>query len=194
MAISKRLRFEVLRRDNHTCRYCGRTAPEVRLTVDHVTPSTLGGKDVPENLVAACSDCNGGKSSVPPDAPLVADVLHDAVRWRRAMEEAGNILRARREERLAYGDAFIELWERWTFKQGKTEHKVPVDNNWRASVENFFDHGLDIADLHAALETAMGADHVAIDNRFRYFCGVCWNMVADLQGIARQLVEADGDD
>src|SRR6185369_3226628 len=62
MAVSKRLRFEILRRDNHTCRYCGRSAPEVKLTVDHVKPEALGGRTEPDNLVAACSDCNAGKT------------------------------------------------------------------------------------------------------------------------------------
>lgn len=28
MAVSKRTRYEVLRRDNHACRYCGARAPE----------------------------------------------------------------------------------------------------------------------------------------------------------------------
>lgn len=59
MAVSKRLRYEILRRDNHTCRYCGATAPDVKLTVDHVVPVALGGSDVPTNLVAACDACNG---------------------------------------------------------------------------------------------------------------------------------------
>lgn len=35
MPVSKRLRYEVLRRDSHTCRYCGGAAPDVKLTVDH---------------------------------------------------------------------------------------------------------------------------------------------------------------
>lgn len=56
MAISKRLRFEVLRRDNHMCRYCGRGAPDVALTVDHVVPVALGGHSDPTNLVTACVD------------------------------------------------------------------------------------------------------------------------------------------
>ena len=41
MALSKRLRYEILRRDNHTCRYCGASAPDVTLTVDHVVPCLL---------------------------------------------------------------------------------------------------------------------------------------------------------
>lgn len=65
MTVSKRLRFEILRRDNHACRYCGGVAPDATITVDHVVPVALGGSDDPSNLVAACKDCNAGKSSVP---------------------------------------------------------------------------------------------------------------------------------
>jgi 5-methylcytosine-specific restriction endonuclease McrA len=63
MAVSKRLRYEILRRDNHTCKYCGATAPTVPLRVDHVTPVALGGTDTPDNLVTSCEPCNSGKSS-----------------------------------------------------------------------------------------------------------------------------------
>lgn len=74
MAASKRLRYEVLRRDNHTCQYCGRSAPDVELHVDHVIPVALGGRDEPSNLKAACRDCNSGKGSMPPDYPTVPSV------------------------------------------------------------------------------------------------------------------------
>jgi hypothetical protein len=77
MAVSKRLRYEILRRDSYTCRYCGASAPDVPLRVDHVTPVALGGADHPSNLVTSCEDCNSGKSST--IAGLVADVLSDTV-------------------------------------------------------------------------------------------------------------------
>lgn len=41
MAISKRLRYEILKRDGYTCRYCGGRSPKVHLTIDHVVASTL---------------------------------------------------------------------------------------------------------------------------------------------------------
>lgn len=48
MALTKRTRFEVLRRDGHRCRYCGDTAEAgATLTVDHVVPVALGGTDEP---------------------------------------------------------------------------------------------------------------------------------------------------
>lgn len=80
MAVSKRLRYEILRRDNHACRYCGATAPQAKLAVDHVIPQSLGGSDKPENLVASCTDCNAGKTSSMPDAMPVADVDQDDFR------------------------------------------------------------------------------------------------------------------
>jgi hypothetical protein len=61
--IPKRLRFDVLRRDRYTCQYCGRSAPEVKLHVDHVVPVARGGRTVLENLRAACEDCNLGKGT-----------------------------------------------------------------------------------------------------------------------------------
>jgi 5-methylcytosine-specific restriction endonuclease McrA len=46
-----------------TCQYCGRSAPDVELQVDHVHPQSLGGATVLENLVTACVECNVGKSA-----------------------------------------------------------------------------------------------------------------------------------
>ena len=60
--IPKKLRFEILSRDNFTCRYCGQSAPDVVLHADHIKPVAKGGTNDPSNLVAACSACNGGKS------------------------------------------------------------------------------------------------------------------------------------
>jgi hypothetical protein len=80
MAVSKRLRYEILRRDNHACRYCGAAAPGVKLHVDHVIPQALGGSDVPTNLVTACAECNAGKTSSMPNAMPVADVEQEAFR------------------------------------------------------------------------------------------------------------------
>lgn len=78
MAVSKRLRFEILRRDGFKCRYCH--AAEVLLAVDHIKPIALGGSDHPSNLVASCDDCNTGKSSTGSVAaqPELADDEYEA--------------------------------------------------------------------------------------------------------------------
>lgn len=88
MAVSKRLRYEILRRDNHACRYCGATAPGVKLNVDHVIPQALGGNDKPTNLVTSCADCNAGKTSSMPNAMPVADVNQSTLRLGAALRLA----------------------------------------------------------------------------------------------------------
>ena len=63
-AISKRMRFEVLKRDSFTCQYCGKQPPDTVLHLDHIKPVSKGGKNTMLNLVTSCVDCNLGKSDV----------------------------------------------------------------------------------------------------------------------------------
>lgn len=60
-AISKKLRFEVFKRDSFTCQYCGRKAPDVVLEVDHIKPVAQGGTNTILNLITSCRECNRGK-------------------------------------------------------------------------------------------------------------------------------------
>lgn len=66
-SIPPKLRFAVLVRDKFTCQYCGRSAAEGALHVDHVVPVAMGGATAPDNLKAACVPCNLGKGSIPID-------------------------------------------------------------------------------------------------------------------------------
>lgn len=61
--LAKGLRFEVLKRDNFTCQYCGDKAPNVLLHVDHMHPVVEGGKDDILNLTTSCEPCNLGKGA-----------------------------------------------------------------------------------------------------------------------------------
>ena len=78
-AIGARLRFEILRRCNFACYSCGVPAAlGVKvLHVDHVIPVDLGGTNDPWNLVAACWDCNAGKTNGLPTEELVRAVRGD---------------------------------------------------------------------------------------------------------------------
>lgn len=62
-ALSKKVRFEVFKRDSFKCQYCGKSAPEVILHVDHIKPVAAGGTNDLLNLVTACVDCNSGKGA-----------------------------------------------------------------------------------------------------------------------------------
>jgi hypothetical protein len=192
MSISKRLRYEILRRDNYACRYCGRAAPDVKLTVDHVVPESLGGSsDDPANLVAACEDCNNGKSSSNPDAPLVADVSADAIRWAKAMASAGQILLGDRSRRELLRGRFVEAWNRWTYKDWKTGQQVhvPLEGDWAGSVDMILAAGLPIEILCDCVDLAMGRKGVT--DEFRYMCGIAWKKVNQLRQIAGEIIEAE---
>ncbi|MFB5281804.1 HNH endonuclease [Peribacillus sp. Hz7] len=57
------LRFKVLERDR-CCKLCGRTPKDgVKLHVDHITPYSMGGATILENLQVLCGECNIGKSN-----------------------------------------------------------------------------------------------------------------------------------
>lgn len=59
-----RFRFKLLEQFNFKCFYCGRSAPNVELQIDHVHPRSRGGKTKKENFVVACVECNLGKGDV----------------------------------------------------------------------------------------------------------------------------------
>jgi len=61
--LSKKLRFEVFKRDSFKCQYCGNTSPDVILEVDHIKPVKEGGTNDITNLITACGDCNSGKGA-----------------------------------------------------------------------------------------------------------------------------------
>lgn len=189
MAVTKRTRFEVLRRDNHTCRYCGATAPEATLTVDHVTPVALGGTDDPSNLVAACRDCNAGKSSTAPDASLVEDVAQDALRWARAIKLAAERRSEAEEPMRQYVAEFDQKWRTWHF--GSSKELIPRSGNWRNSIERFYELGVPLEELTRLVDVACGNERIKTDETWRYFCGCVWRYVKDIQESASEILAAD---
>jgi len=53
----------LFRRDLNVCLYCGQTYPDGELTRDHVVPLSRRGRDVWDNVVAACKRCNHHKGN-----------------------------------------------------------------------------------------------------------------------------------
>lgn len=46
-----------------SCLKCGRKEPEIKLTLDHVKPLKLGGKNVIQNAQPLCGSCNSSKGA-----------------------------------------------------------------------------------------------------------------------------------
>jgi len=185
VSVTKRIRFEVMRRDGHRCHYCGATATDARLTIDHVLPTALGGSDDASNLVTACADCNAGKTSTPPDGATVAKVAHDAERWAQAMQAAAERTRQRRAEADAYIDALHDSLRFFA------DYELPDD--WRASLAGFHAAGLPVDLMRRALDTAIDNRRIDWKGRWKYACGTAWRMLSAIQQEARNLIE-NGDE
>ena len=87
---SKEERERIYNKTNGRCAYCGCTLPYEKMQVDHVIPLHLGGRDIEENMLAACRSCNHRKSTLTIDkfrasieqSPQV--LLRDSVTYRNA--------------------------------------------------------------------------------------------------------------
>ena len=65
--ISKKLRFEVFKRDGFTCQYCGRKFATSELSLDHVIPRSQNGRTTWDNIVCCCVKCNVKKGGRTPE-------------------------------------------------------------------------------------------------------------------------------
>ncbi|TMS00132.1 HNH endonuclease [Nonomuraea basaltis] len=179
MAVSKRLRAEIFRRDNHTCQSCGATAPDVKLEPDHVIPVTLGGSDDPSNLQTLCESCNAGKSATPPDAAVVAQVSEQALRWVAAQSQAAKTMLADLQTVKARRKRFREEWNLWTC--GDEHRQFDLPPAWEDSVDRLFAAGVPEEILYECMAAAMRSDMVKAENKFRYMAGAAWKRVEALQ-------------
>ncbi len=113
-SLSPRTRFEVFKRDEFTCKYCGRTSPEVVLEVDHIVPRCEGGSNDPINLTTACWDCNRGKGGVPLDQVMTGEDPHDRavmlLERERQLREYNQVLAESRARREAQAGELCSYW------------------------------------------------------------------------------------
>ena len=180
MGVTKRTRYEVMRRDDYTCRYCRSTV--AALTIDHVIPQALGGDDSPGNLVACCVDCNSGKSSSMPDAALVTDVEADTFRWAAARKLAAQKIAIHADRWRRERCSFAASWGRWD----EDGDHLPAD--WAASLDSWLDQGLEIAQILESHNIAINNRHVQSDNVFRYVAGIARNKLVDLDEATRAIL------
>lgn len=169
-AISKKLRFEVFKRDAFACQYCGKTPPSVVLELDHVHPVSKGGNNGIDNLLTACFDCNRGKSNRLLDT-LPQTVVEKAViiAEREEQIKAFNRLLAakrRREDKQIdeLEGIFREEFGSYSFRQ-----------HFKESIRSNFLPYLTMVDMKMAIGKACSRCDNA-ENALKYFCGICWNI------------------
>lgn len=169
--ISKKLRFDVFKRDGFVCLYCGAHPSEtVLLEVDHIHPVAEGGTDDFENLVTACFDCNRGKgagllSDVPQSLKEKAEVTQEREAQLRAYREVMEARRVRREE---------DVWSvAEIFMSRFGDHEIARSR--LVSIQTFLDR-LDLHEVQESMEQASNKFGER-ERAFRYFCGICWSKI-----------------
>lgn len=172
--IRKSVRFEVFKRDNFTCQYCGAKAPDVILHVDHINPVSKGGDNEIINLVTACQPCNLGKS----DRALSDS---SSINRQRAQLEGLNERREQLEMLLAWRDSMKELDQEAAGEvANRIEDHIPgylVNDTGRVSVAKWLrkysvSEILDAAEA-AALKLPESIDAESVDAFFNSIPKLC---------------------
>lgn len=186
MAITKRIRFEVFRRDEFRCYYCGLRGNETTgagLTIDHVIPTALGGSDDPTNLVSACSDCNAGKTSMPPDAALLESVDQSVERYKATRNLALEALIA---DLGALDEFDDEVWSLWgSVTPSYAQDYVP--KGWDSAVTGWFKRGTPLIIIERGFRIAWGNRDISKVGKFAYAGGVIRNLMGDAEDRAMSL-------
>lgn len=152
--LSKRLRFEVLKRDNFRCTYCGAEPKQKQLHVDHVIPRALGGTDSPENLTTACEACNLGKASAPATDQMVAAVDVAIAANQAARAHASQALHMDSDSFADYEQQVGLVWDAYVPPSVRTD-------KWSlARIIEWFDSGVPVELIERALRLAVESDSV----------------------------------
>lgn len=176
MSISKKIRFEVFKRDHFRCCYCGSVPPRVILEVDHIDPKSEGGGDDINNLITACFDCNRGKrdiplNKIPPQLGENLEVLQEKEEqikeYRKFIKRIENRIKRDIEE---VSDVYANNYPGW----------ILSDQFKHVSIKRF------LAQLpkHVVIDAFRNAMSICgkdRDGAIKYFCGTCWGKIRDLQ-------------
>jgi len=171
-AISKKLRFEVFKRDGFTCAYCGQSPPSVVLEIDHIEPLSRGGEDGLNNYITACFDCNRGKKDIPLN------------KIPSKLSENLEVLKEKESQLFEYRK-FIKKIERREKKDIEDISKVfsitfpdrILTDSFKGSSLKKFLAKLPKHEVKEAMEIATNYKAHNQDAAVKYFCGICWNKI-----------------
>ncbi len=168
--ISKKLRFEIFKRDAFTCQYCGKTPPSVILEVDHIHPVKHGGKNH-DNLLTACFDCNRGKggdllTSIP---QTVVDKTSIMAEKEAQITAYNKVLKAKRKREDAQIDQIESAFE-------SHFQEYYFNPKFREDIRQCFLPYLVQDDFFMAINKGCARFPRQPEKALKYFCGICWNI------------------
>lgn len=163
-----KIRFDIFKRDNFTCQYCGRKTPEIILELDHIVPRSKGGLDELHNLITSCYECNRGKGAEPlskiktrkdlkGDLYLLAEKELQLKEYYKLREKVEKRIRKEVSEIASY-----------FFSKEDTAFAFPYERDIKQFLKIFTKYDIMEAIDIARAKLPRGDDR----NRYRYMCGV----------------------
>ncbi len=167
--IGKTKRFNIFKRDEFTCQYCGATPPKAVLHLDHIHPVSKGGGNSEDNLITSCFDCNMGKGAKLLDRkpePL-KDKAARIAETEAQISGYSKIL-AKKRERIE-----SEAWEVVHILTDENE----IRKDWFKSIMMFIEK-LGVIETMESMDIAVSVKLSSHETtQFKYFCGVCWTKI-----------------
>lgn len=172
-AVGTKQRFEIFKRDEFTCQYCGAHPPAAILHVDHIVAVANGGTNDDDNLLTSCSQCNLGKGARRlTDVPQSLASKAAETREREAQIAGYNAVMAAKRARVED--------DTWSTLHRYMEHfkRDRISEADFQSVKRFVEL-LGAHDCMDAMDMAIGRKGRSEYATFKYFCGICWRWVRE---------------
>jgi len=169
--VSKKTRFEVFKRDNFSCQYCGAHPPKVVLECDHIEPVSKGGTNDIYNLITSCFDCNRGKSDTKLGkvALSVAEkhsiLIEKDLQFKEYQKLVRSIERRLRKEEDSVSSIYTEWFDGWE-----------ANDRFKKSTIRMFIDKMGIIEVRDSMNKACSKVNHR-DQALKYFCGICWNKI-----------------
>lgn len=169
-ALSKKTRFQVFKRDEFRCCYCGQCPPNVVLEIDHIIAVANGGTNQIDNLITSCFDCNRGKGAE--SLEIAPPTLTEKIALQQEkMDQIKALDRLLKQQRKRDSQQVDEINR--VFQMAYPERQL--SDSFRLSVSEFINElGVDqcVSAMHKACAKTRGPTDAT-----KYFCGICWNVI-----------------
>ena len=173
--LSKKLRFDVFKRDGFKCQYCGITPEKEILQVDHIIPVAEGGENDMDNLITSCQPCNLGKGAR--SLSIIPESL----------KEKSEKIAEQEEQIIEYQKTIMDARQRKVNSAWLVADILDPNANEGYPRNNFnsilyFMNQLPYEEVVEAADIAVAQDFYQKNRVFKYFCGICNRKIRNLRG------------
>lgn len=175
--VSKRIRFEIFKRDVFTCQYCGSRPPDVVLEVDHIEPRAAGGGNENINLITSCFDCNRGKGKKPLGVVAVRpDANLELLEAQQELAEARRFLLLKSELDTIRDEEVAAIQSHWYRLMPTNPASVPADHVLLGWLTQYSAEEVTVAiEAFARYYKRDQSRFSTFDDKVKYIGGILWH-------------------